>query len=608
MTDKAFPSPFELPTPPGADGWESMYDWYHLFGEDRRAADEQKFWFQDRLHHPYVMHPYDEIQCECWWQALGAMNTRIFALPPAYGLEQRILYGRLFVTPVPAPADQIPERAEAFGERAGHYYANWDQIYAEWKTKVLDRLAELKALRFDPLPDREPLETVTGHLGQSAGFRWERDFARMITIMYETYQWHFELLNIGYGAYLTFFEFCKTAFPGISDQSISRMVGGLHVELYRPDDELKRLAKEAQRLGVGQVILDHDDVGAALAELSRTEAGQAWAADWEATRDPWFQISSDPGHPGGDHRFGTWDDHLELPFGSLQEYLRRLGKGEVIDRPTAQVLADRDEITAGYRDLLNPGDTASFDELLALARKVFVYIEEHVLYIEHWMWSAFWGKSRDLGRSLAAMGVLADPEDLFMLRRTEVAELIYDTVAAWSTGAPGRGPAYWGPVIARRHEIFAALEAWEPPPALGPPPEVVNEPLTILLWGITTSTVLAWLDDDQAEGSETTLRGVAGSPGVVEGPARIVQSAEDLSLVQHGEILVCPATSPAWAPVFSKIAATVSDVGGIMSHTAIVCREYGLPAVVGTGRAVATLRTGQRVRVDGDSGVVTVLD
>jgi pyruvate, water dikinase len=73
-------------------------------------------------------------------------------------------------------------------------------------------------------------------------------------------------------------------------------------------------------------------------------------------------------------------------------------------------------------------------------------------------------------------------------------------------------------------------------------------------------------------------------------------------------VLVCPATSPSWAPVFSRIAATVSDVGGIMSHTAIVCREYGMPAVVGTGNAVSTLRTGQRVRVDGGAGTVTLLD
>ena len=65
---------------------------------------------------------------------------------------------------------------------------------------------------------------------------------------------------------------------------------------------------------------------------------------------------------------------------------------------------------------------------------------------------------------------------------------------------------------------------------------------------------------------------------------------------------MCPITSPAWAPIFPKISATVTDIGGVMSHAAIVCREYGLPAVVGTGRATAQIKTGQRIRVDGSDG------
>ena len=75
-----------------------------------------------------------------------------------------------------------------------------------------------------------------------------------------------------------------------------------------------------------------------------------------------------------------------------------------------------------------------------------------------------------------------------------------------------------------------------------------------------------------------------------------------------GEILVSTVTSPAWAPIFSKIKAAVTDIGGIMSHAAIVCREYGIPAVVGTGRATVEIKTGQRLRVDGTIGVVTILD
>lgn len=583
-----------------------MYNWYHLFGEDRREHDEHKFWFYDALHHPYVLYPYDEIQCECWWQALGAMNTRVFALPPALGIEQRILNGRLYVSPVAAEPADISRRTEIFAERAGYYYENWDRIYRQWKEKVSDRIQLVRSLQFDPLPDQEPAETVYGSLGHCVGYRWERDFALMVTTMYETYQWHFEMLNIGYAAYLSFFKFCQRAFPGIDDQSVSRMVGGLNIDLFRPDDELKRLAKKADELGIGDVILAISDVDEALERLRATGDGAKWVRDWEATSDPWFQINCDPSHPGGSHRFGTWSDHPGVPYGAVRSYVGQLREGAVIDRPTAQVLAKRDQITSDYRSMIADDQVEAFDELLSLARKVFVYIEEHVLYIEHWMWAAFWRKSKELAAALASAGAFEDPTDFFFLRRSEVAELVFDAVAAWSTGVVGRGRAYWKPIIARRREIFAALEAWDPEPALGPPPREVTDPLAVMLWGITPDSMTKWLNDSECV--DGTVSGVPGSPGVVEGRVRVIVSVDQLTTVRDGEILVCQATSPAWTSVFSRIGGTVSDVGGIMSHTAIICREYGIPAVVGTGRAVATLRTGQRVRVDGTMGIVTALD
>ena len=95
---------------------------------------------------------------------------------------------------------------------------------------------------------------------------------------------------------------------------------------------------------------------------------------------------------------------------------------------------------------------------------------------------------------------------------------------------------------------------------------------------------------------------------MVEGLARVVRNVSELRDVREGEILVCSITSPAWAPIFSKIRAAVTDIGGVMSHAAIVCREYALPAVVGTGRATAQIRTGQRIRVDGSAGSVTLLE
>ncbi len=604
MAETRFPSMYDVQAPDGADGWEELYDWYHLRGPERRDEDEQRFWFQDRLHHPEVMHPYDEIQCECWWQGLGAFNTRIFAMPPAYGIDQRVVNGYLYISPISAPPEDIEARAAEFGKRAGHYYENWDSIYEEWKVKTVDRLEQMKAMRFERLPDLEDQSLIESHRGSSSGYQLIEDFSRMVLIMYETYQFHFELLNIGYAAYLTFFQFCKTAFPDISDQSISRMVGGLHVDLYRPDDELKRLAKEAVRLGIADTVSAASSAEQLFAEL-RMNGGAAWVDDWERTADPWFVIATDPGHPGGYSHYGTWASEPDIPLVSVKEYIAALQAGKEIDRPTEQVLAERERISGEYRELLAPEDQPAFDAMLALARKVFVFIEEHVLYIEHWMWATFWAKSHELSRALHAMGAFDDPGDMFFLRRTEVMETIYDVVTAWGSGGRPRGADYWRPIVERRRAIYEKLKGWDAPPALGIPPTEVNEPFTVMLWGITTDSVQSWLESSDEDGD--SLKGQPGSPGVVEGPARIVRRVQELVNVQPGDVLVCPATSPAWSPVFGRIVATVSDVGGVMSHTAIVCREYGLPAVVGTGNAVSRIKDGTRIRVDGDTGVVTVL-
>jgi pyruvate,water dikinase len=135
-------------------------------------------------------------------------------------------------------------------------------------------------------------------------------------------------------------------------------------------------------------------------------------------------------------------------------------------------------------------------------------------------------------------------------------------------------------------------------------PEAITDPMTIMLWGVTTDRVREWARQTDG-GSE--LNGAPASPGQVEGVARVVRSIDELADLRDGEILVCGSTSPAWAAIFPKIKATVTDVGGVMSHAAIVCREYGLPAVVGTGRATSQIRTGQTIKVDGTAGVVTLV-
>src|SRR5258707_13305464 len=123
-----------------------------------------------------------------------------------------------------------------------------------------------------------------------------------------------------------------------------------------------------------------------------------------------------------------------------------------------------------------------------------------------------------------------------------------------------------------------------------------------MLWCVNQSTIESWLRP-----SSDVVRGVGASSGVVEGPARVLTDVNQIGEIRDGEILVCPVTAPSWAPVFGKIKAAVSDIGGTMSHAAIVAREYGMPAVVGTGHATKRIKTGQPVRVGGHRGTVSVV-
>lgn len=104
------------------------------------------------------------------------------------------------------------------------------------------------------------------------------------------------------------------------------------------------------------------------------------------------------------------------------------------------------------------------------------------------------------------------------------------------------------------------------------------------------------------------LRGGPGSPGRARGPVKVVRSLQEAGKLQAGDVLIAETTAPPWTPLFATAAAVVTDTGGVLSHCAIVAREYGIPAVVGTGGATTTLRDGQVVEVDGDNGLVSIVD
>ena len=605
MSMKSFPRPSDLPVPTGAEGWEKIYPYYLVFQDGLKEIEDEKFWFCDSQHWPTVFKPFETIGGEFAVKCLGQYNARHLMIPNANGIDFRIHQGYLYMSPIPVPEDQIEARLPEFQARIGHYFANWEPLLEQWKTKVRGTIDEIEALDFSKLPDMVPMDDILSGKAKDGSERLLENFDRLIQLAYQNWQYHFEFLNLGYIAYLDFFNYCKEIFPDIPDQSIATMVQGVDMELFRPDDELKQLATTAVELGLQSAFDNTDDAEATLQAIAEADGGTAWLAQWEKAQDPWFNFTTGNGFYAHDE---YWKENFSIPLGFIADYIRRLDEGQTIMRPTEALIEEKERIVSEYRDLLDDEQGATFEAKRQLAATAYPYVENHNFYIEHWTMGVFWRKVRELAATLVEHGVFAEAGDLLYLNRNEVRDVLFDLVTSWGVGAPQGpiAPAYWPPILEERKKIVAALKTARPQPALNTPPEAITEPFTRMLWGITTEQVQSWLEADSD--NVTGMRGMAASPGVVEGVARVVMDASQIHEIEQDEILVAPVTAPSWGPIFGKLKATVTDIGGMMSHAAIVCREYALPAVTGTGNASTTVKTGQRLRVDGTRGTVEILD
>ncbi|HZB71274.1 MAG TPA: PEP-utilizing enzyme [Acidimicrobiales bacterium] len=210
-----------------------------------------------------------------------------------------------------------------------------------------------------------------------------------------------------------------------------------------------------------------------------------------------------------------------------------------------------------------------------------------------------------VGDRFAADGRLESSADVFDLEPDEVIAQLHhrdDAPADPATLAAGRR---------------AARKAWaeaDVPRTIGPPatlPELAGFPADVTEILEATFWYLAHVGaeglDEPAAAAGATLTGVAAAPGTYEGPARVVLDESGLDRIEPGDVLVCPITSPVWSMVFPSLGALVCDAGGVLSHPAIIAREFGIPAVVGTGSATATVADGQVVRVDGGEGRVELV-
>jgi phosphohistidine swiveling domain-containing protein len=182
-------------------------------------------------------------------------------------------------------------------------------------------------------------------------------------------------------------------------------------------------------------------------------------------------------------------------------------------------------------------------------------------------------------------------EDVFFLETSEIK-------AAATARETGQTKPEFTHLTRERRELREARKRLHPPPVVPPGHKLRFGPFDMS----------AWETQRHNEPTGAVLRGFAVSPGRVTAPASVIRSPADFSRMEPGTILVCPTTTPAWTPLFSQARGLVTDVGGVLAHGSIVAREYGIPAVLGTGAATQRIQSGHTIRIDGDAGTVTLLN
>ncbi len=354
------------------------------------------------------------------------------------------------------------------------------------------------------------------------------------------------------------------------------------------------------------------DAGRGLWALSRTALNSATLKSLFETSDgPEFLAALDESEDGRDFRrqldeflfeYGwrhdavydladvPWREDPTIPLATIRA---------MIDRPDSEDpevqyhenVATRERLFAELYERLadDPETIAKFEELYEAARHSFPLTEDHAFYIDQLYISVFRRFTLAVGQRLVSKGVFDAPDDVFYLYRDELVDAL--------TGDGDKRA-----LVAERRATFQRASSVSAPTELGTPPPPPDLPDPFMEAAVYRLLGIAPPEENT---EPNALKAVAGSPGVYAGKARICRSlAQATDDLKQGEIMVVEMTLPPWVPLLSIAGALVSDVGGVLSHSAIVARELGLPAVVGTNVVTTVINTGQIITVDGNNGVV----
>jgi pyruvate,water dikinase len=254
----------------------------------------------------------------------------------------------------------------------------------------------------------------------------------------------------------------------------------------------------------------------------------------------------------------------------------------------AQVARERDRVTEETAESFDPVRRFVFRHMVRWAQKYAPYREDALFYVGA-AWPMVRRFAHELGRRLTEAGTLDAADDIYSLESGEIEEAI-------AARAAGEERSDLARLAGDRRALRERQKRLHPPAAVPP----------------TSGMRIGRFDFSERETQRrndpnaTTLRGFAVSPGRVTAPVSVILSPADFAQMEPGTILVCPTTTPAWTPLFAQARGLVTDIGGILAHGSIVAREYGIPAVMGTGNATQRIANGQQITVDGTAGTVTL--
>ncbi|HTN25833.1 MAG TPA: PEP-utilizing enzyme [Solirubrobacteraceae bacterium] len=543
-------------------------------GFDLDPADQQYFWQQDKMHFPDPLAPMESAMLE---RSLGAgfgYGARAYNAP-IESVQIRTVGGYQYQSMIMATG--TPEEMAANGARA-------------------EQAVRATLGRLDELWTEDILPEVRRHIGFWDGFDLAgATRAALSSHVAETWRrleriWelHFEMVLPAYLAISEFDELYRGLFPDAGPLDSYRLLEGLPNMTVEVGQALWRLSRRAVASPeVHAVFTNHAAVDVPVA-LYATPEGRAFLAELEAyvdrygrRADKWTLLAP------------SWTEDPTPVVERLQDFVRRTE----IDEPavvTAAAAAGREQAIAAAREQLAGYPAAvvgQFEGLLAAAQAGTVISEDHNFWIDNMSIHHLRAVLLEGGRRLVDDGALTHATDVMMLTPEELQEGL-DT--------PG---ADYRPTVTERADRMAQAARITPPPVLGtlpagPPP--TDDPFgrfAMKFNGLPPA----------AETPAGEIHGSCGSSGKVRGTARIIGSIAEAGRLAPGDILVAETTAPPWTPLFATVAAVVTDTGGVLSHCAVVAREYGIPAVVGTQVATVTIKDGDEIEVDGDAGIVRIV-